>query len=203
MEKFRYFILNKPYNMVSQFVSSHELPLLCDVDFKFPIGTHAVGRLDKNSEGLLLLTTNKKITKLLFQGKVPHVRKYLVQVRGIATQETLNRLNLGVNISVANNMDYKTKPCEALIVEKPVDLFSSGYELHPNVPNTWIEISLTEGKFHQVRKMMTAVGHPCKRLIRVSIEDLDLGKLKPGEIAEISETDFFTKLKLDEASDIK
>ena len=70
----RYFILNKPFNMVSQFVSTDEVPLLTAIDFNFPEGTHAIGRLDAHSEGLLILTTNKKVTRLLFQGEVPHKR---------------------------------------------------------------------------------------------------------------------------------
>ena len=81
MNAHRYFLVNKPYNMVSQFVSSHDVRLLGDLNFDFPEGTHAIGRLDQNSEGLLLLTTNKKITKLLFQGPIPHKRTYLVQVK--------------------------------------------------------------------------------------------------------------------------
>jgi len=81
MIKHRYFIIYKPYNMVSQFVSSHDVRLLGDLDFDFPAGTHAIGRLDNHSEGLLLLTTNPKITRLLFQGITPHERKYLVQVK--------------------------------------------------------------------------------------------------------------------------
>ena len=77
----RYFIIYKPVNMVSQFISSHEVRLLGDLGFDFPEGTHAIGRLDQHSEGLLLLTTNKKITKQLFQGEKPHTRTYLVQVK--------------------------------------------------------------------------------------------------------------------------
>jgi 23S rRNA pseudouridine2457 synthase len=183
--------------MVSQFVSSHQLPLLSDINFDFPHGTHAIGRLDKNSEGLLLLTTNKKITRLLFQGKVPHKRKYLVQVRGKVSSNAIKMLASGVSISAAGGGSYVTKLCDCSIVDDPVGMFSSGYELHPNVPSTWIEVALTEGKFHQVRKMMTAIGHPCKRLIRISIEDLDLGLLKPGEVLEVAEDEFFKKLKLD------
>ncbi len=80
MQAHRYFIVYKPVNMVSQFVSTHQVNLLHQLNFVFPEGTHAIGRLDQNSEGLLLLTTNKKITKLLFQGPVPHNRTYLVQV---------------------------------------------------------------------------------------------------------------------------
>jgi 23S rRNA pseudouridine2457 synthase len=82
-------------------------------------------------------------------------------------------------------------------VAKPNNLFSSGYELREDVPNTWLQITLTEGKFHQVRKMVSAIHHRCKRLIRLSIEDLHLDGLKPGEVKEISEEDFFERLRLE------
>ncbi len=196
MDQDRYFILNKPYDMVSQFVSTHEVPLLGDVLFDFPEGTHAIGRLDKNSEGMLLLTTNKKITRLLFQSVVPHTRTYLIQVRGIVTESTVEALKQGVTIPVKGGVDYITKPCDVSLVEKPLNLFSSGYELHERVPSSWLHITLTEGKFHQVRKMVDAVRHPCKRLIRISIEDIHLEELKPGEVKEVGEDDFFRKLRL-------
>ena len=182
--------------MVSQFVSTHQVPLLCDINFKFPEGTHAIGRLDKESEGLLLLTTNKKITRLLFQGKQPHKRKYLIQVGGLIKESTINKLREGVTIEVKDGQEYITKPTEINLVDEPHNLFSSGYVLHERVPNSWIEITLTEGKFHQVRKMVKAVRHPCKRLIRVSIEDLTLEDIMPGEVKEISEEEFFVKLKI-------
>jgi 23S rRNA pseudouridine2457 synthase len=182
--------------MVSQFVSTHPVPLLGDIKFEFPEGTHAIGRLDKESEGLLLLTTNKKITRLLFQGEQPHKRKYLIQVSGIIQDATINLLSEGVSIEVKDGKEYITKPAEIKQVSEPINLFSSGYVLHERVPNSWVEIILTEGKFHQVRKMVKAVRHPCKRLIRVSIEDLTLGNLKPGEVGEITEEEFFGKLKL-------
>ena len=182
--------------MVSQFVSTHKVALLGDIDFSFPIGTHAIGRLDKNSEGLLLLTTDKKITRLLFQGKVPHARIYLLQVRNIITESTLEALRTGVTIPVKGGVDYITKPCDVEEVEAPENLFSSGYELHPRVPCSWLKITLTEGKFHQVRKMMNAVRHPCKRLIRISIEELTLEGIQPGEVKEISSDEFYAKLKL-------
>jgi 23S rRNA pseudouridine2457 synthase len=182
--------------MVSQFVSTHEVPLLCDINFNFPEGTHAIGRLDKESEGLLLLTTNKKITRLLFQGKQPHKRKYLIQVSGLIEESTIKKLREGVSIEVKDGQEYITKPTDVNQVSEPQNLFSSGYELHERVPNSWLEITLTEGKFHQVRKMVKAVRHPCKRLIRVSIEDLTLHDLMPGEVKEVSEEEFFGKLKL-------
>ena len=92
MQQHRYFILHKPINMVSQFVSSHNVRLLGDINFNFPEGTHAIGRLDKDSEGLLLLTTSSKITRLLFHGKEPHTRTYLVQVINQIQPETILKL---------------------------------------------------------------------------------------------------------------
>lgn len=196
MDKHRYFVINKPYDMVSQFISTHDLRLLGAMNFSFPEGIHAIGRLDKNSEGLLLLTTNKKITRLLFQGKIPHSRKYLIQVRGTLNEATLELLRKGVSIEIKGGVQYMTQPCDVSIVEKPVNLFSSGYELHERVPSSWLEITLTEGKFHQIRKMVSAVRHPCKRLIRISIEDVSLDGLMPGEVRELEEEEFFQKLKL-------
>jgi 23S rRNA pseudouridine2457 synthase len=196
MDTHRYFVLNKPYNMVSQFVSTHEVGLLCDLDFKFPEGTHAIGRLDNHSEGLLLLTTNKKITRLLFQGESPHTRTYLIQVKNKVSEESLQLLRSGIAIRVKGGGDYITTPCEVNIVEAPMGLFSSGYELRADTPSTWLTITLTEGKFHQVRKMVAAIHHRCKRLIRISIEDLRLDELQPGQVREIGEQEFFQKLRL-------
>lgn len=182
--------------MVSQFVSSHDVNLLGNLSFDFPQGTHAIGRLDQNSEGLLLLSTNKKITKLLFQGPVPHKRTYLVQVKNAMTKETADKLSNGIEISAKNGSVFSTTPCEVNIVEKPKGLFEMGKPLHENVITTWVTISLTEGKFHQVRKMVAAVNHKCIRLIRVAIEDIQLGTMQPGEVVEVNEASFFRDLKL-------
>ncbi len=197
MDAYRYFILNKPYQMVSQFISSHKVVLLGDLDFDFPEGTHAIGRLDNHSEGLLLLTTNPKITRLLFQGKTPHTRTYLVQVKNKVSEESVQQLREGISIKVKAGVDYITTACNVLIVHKPENLFSSGYELREDVPSTWLQITLTEGKFHQVRKMAAAIHHRCKRLIRLSIEDIHLDGLLPGEVKEINEKEFFEKLRLE------
>ena len=195
-EPYRYFVLNKPYNMVSQFVSSHKVRLLCHIQFDFPEGTHAIGRLDKDSEGLLLLTTDRRITRLLFQSKVPHFRKYLIQVRGVVDEAVVERLRNGVPIPVAEETSYVTKPCEVEHVDEPAGLFSNGNELHERVPRSWLTISLTEGKYHQVRKMVQAVGHPCTRLIRLSIEDIELEDMQPGEIREMNQEEFYARLRL-------
>ena len=196
MQAHRYFLVNKPYNMVSQFVSSHDVRLLGDLNFDFPDGTHAIGRLDQNSEGLLLLTTNKKITKLLFQGPVPHKRTYLVQVKNKMNEETAQKLAAGIEISAKNGNSFKTTACEVNIVEKPVGLFETGKTLHEKVVTTWLTITLTEGKFHQVRKMVASVNHKCLRLIRISIENIQLGKMNAGEVLEVNEAYFLNKLCL-------
>jgi 23S rRNA pseudouridine2457 synthase len=196
MNGHRYFLINKPYNMVSQFVSSHDVQLLGNLAFDFPEGTHAIGRLDQNSEGLLLLTTNKKITRLLFQGPVPHKRTYLVQVKNKMLPATAAKLAAGIEISAKTGNLFKTTPCDVQIVEKPIGLFEAGIPLHKNVITSWIMISLTEGKFHQVRKMVAAVDHKCIRLIRIAIESIELGSMQPGEVVEMDEMSFFSKLKL-------
>jgi 23S rRNA pseudouridine2457 synthase len=182
--------------MVSQFVSSHDVRLLGELAFEFPEGTHAIGRLDQNSEGLLLLTTNKKITRLLFQGPVPHKRTYLVQVKNAMSLEIANTLAAGIDISAKTGTSFKTTPCDVKIVDKPIGLFEVGKPLHEKVTTTWLTITLTEGKFHQVRKMVAAVNHICIRLIRISIEDIQLGSIQPGAVVEIEEATFFEKLKL-------
>ena len=196
MKSERYFIIYKPVNMVSQFISTHQVKLLGDLNFDFPDGTHAIGRLDQHSEGLLLLTTNKKITKLLFQGIKPHTRTYLVQVKNKVSKETAKQLSEGIEISASGGGRYRTSTCLVKIVNKPNYITEPEIPLHPNADYSWLEISLTEGKFHQVRKMVAAVHHKCIRLIRISIEEMNIKNLSPGEVKEVDEQFFFKKLNL-------
>ena len=190
----RYFIVNKPYNMVAQFKSPDRVRLLSDLDFEFPPGTHAIGRLDNHSEGLLILTTNKKVTRLLFQGDVPHARTYLVQVQGIVEETALQTLAAGIEIKIRGGVMYRTAPCVVQKLDKPGYEFEPAELSFPFPPYTWLSLTLTEGKYHQVRKMVAALHHKCQRLIRTSIEDLCLGNLPPGGVREIEETCFFDKL---------
>lgn len=183
--------------MVSQFISPDSVVLLGSLDFAFPEHTHAIGRLDNDSEGLLLLTTNKKITKLLFESKKPHKRTYLVKVNKIVKAETLSLLQSGIQIRVKQGATYVTQPCEVTIVEDPEKEFIHYREENERAPHTWLKMTLTEGKFHQVRKMVAAASHRCTRLIRISIENLELGSLAPGAVKEVSESEFFTLLDLD------
>ena len=196
MEQHRYFLVNKPVNMVSQFVSSHDVRLLGSLSFDFPEGTHAIGRLDKDSEGLLLLTTNKKVTRLLFHGERPHTRTYLVMAKNKVSEETAIVLSKGIAISAPDGGKFITTPCLVNITEKPDFVQDLDTVIHENVVNTWLTLTLTEGRFHQVRKMMAAVKHKCIRLIRISIEDIHVNDIKPGEVKEVSESYFFEKLRL-------
>jgi 23S rRNA pseudouridine2457 synthase len=195
----KYFLLNKPYGMESQFIAganeTYDRTLLSNLDYKFPEGIHAIGRLDKYSEGLLLLTTNKKITRLLFMGDVPHTRTYLVQVKHKMNETGIQHLRDGVMIRIKGGEYYTTPYCEVRFAE-PEKRFSSPIDLSPLQATTWLEIKLTEGKYHQVRKMVRVAGHRCLRLIRTSIEDIDLADLQPGQVREVSESSFFRRLKL-------
>ncbi len=192
----RYFVLHKPANMVSQFISSHQVTLLGDIDFPFPEGIHAIGRLDNHSEGLLLLTTNKSITKKLFQGEVPHSRKYLVQVKNIVTDQVLEHLRQGVSIQVKGGAFYTTMPAQVELVEHPEKYVDLPGEVKPYQVSSWIMLTLVEGKFHQVRKMVYELGHKCIRLIRIAIEDIVLDDLPAGGVRELNEADFFRLLKI-------
>lgn len=188
--------------MVSQFKSADKVRLLGELDFEWPEGTHAIGRLDNNSEGLLLLTTDKRITKLLFESKVPHKRTYAVMVQHYVTEETLKRLQTGVEIIVQNGEKYITTPCDAHILPGPPVNYPSGYKMQPHIPHTWLSITLTEGKFHQVRKMVGSLRHRCLRLVRTSIEDMHLEDLVPGGVVELPKEEFFRLLKLNTSHDV-
>jgi 23S rRNA pseudouridine2457 synthase len=196
----RYFIINKPYDMLSQFIGGPEKAILLSaLNFDFPEGIHAIGRLDKQSEGLLILTTNKKVTRLLFQDLTPHERTYLVRVKDTMGPDSLAQLRTGVTIRIKKGKWYITSPCRAEIIPKPENLFDPPYESREDIPHSWIRLTITEGKFHQIRKMVKAVGHRCQRLIRQSIGELELGDLQPGGVREIEEAHFFEELKIDPA----
>lgn len=183
--------------MVSQFVSTHTVRLLGDLDFQFPEGTHAVGRLDNESEGLLILTTNKKVTRLLFQGEKKHTRTYLVLVKNHVSEETIQQLRSGISIRVKGGENFISSPCEASIVLNAKAIYKYASDTREAYPHTWLLLTLTEGKFHQVRKMVLAVNHRCLRLIRVSIENILLDDLKPGEVKAFEEEEFFRLLDIE------
>lgn len=191
----RYFVVYKPYLMLSQFVSPYEQRLLGDLDFSFPPGTNAVGRLDNHSEGLLILTNDKSLTRRLLHPSKQHFRRYAVLVKGIVTDDELQTLRSGVEIGVKGKGFQTTLPCDVRII--------SGEEFAEREPpyikygpHTWLEFILTQGKNRQIRKMCRAVRHEVQRLIRTHIEDLSLEDLKAGEVREIDKTKIETLLGL-------
>lgn len=180
--------------MVSQFVSPHKVGLLGDLHFDFPEGIHAIGRLDNESEGLLILTTDKRVTRLLFLAEKPHLRSYLVMVQNEMTQETFQQLREGIPIKIKEGEIYIAKPVSVERIIEPEKLYPYAVDHRNAYPHTWLLIILTEGKFRQVRKMVLAARHRCLRLIRLSISDLRLGDVNPGEVRELPGNIFFDQL---------
>ena len=180
----RHFILHKPYGFLTQFVNTNKRKkgLLGEL-FDFPEGTMSVGRLDWQSEGLLFLTTNGKLSQLVRGRKIE--KEYYVQVDGIITQEAIEHLKAGVEIGLKREK-YTTTPCEAQLIDDPgFPERSRRVRDERHGPTSWASITITEGKFRQVRKMTAAVGFPTLRLIRVRIGNTHLADLQVGDVREV------------------
>ena len=185
-----YFIIYKPFGVLSQFTK--EAPhhqTLADF-YNFPKDVYPVGRLDKDSEGLLLLTNDKILNHKLLNPKFRHQRTYWVQVEGIPTKEAIQQLQKGVSIKLKKGL-YKTLPAKASIFSDApaVPDRNPPIRFRQNIPTTWLSITLIEGKNRQVRKMCAKVGFPVLRLMRVSIEKLNLGNLQPGDVRMFSKSE--------------
>lgn len=181
----RHFILHKPYGYLSQFV--YELKRkkkLLSALYNFPPGTMAIGRLDEDSEGLLLLTTDGKMSEIVRSKKVE--KEYYVQVDGIITQEAIDQMKKGVEIGF-NGSKYVTIPCDSFLVNELPNFGDRGKKIRDerHGPTSWASITVKEGKFRQVRKMTAAVGFPTLRLIRVRIGTIHLNDLQAGEVKEV------------------
>jgi 23S rRNA pseudouridine2457 synthase len=184
----QHFILNKPYGYLSQFIYQlkRNKKLLGEL-YDFPIGTMAIGRLDEDSEGLILLTTDGMMSELVRGKKVD--KEYYVQVDGIITQEAIDKIQNGVEIGFKGSK-YKTKPCKAFLISEIPNFGERGKKIRDerHGPTSWASITLNEGKFRQVRKMTSAVGFPTLRLVRVRIGNIHLNELKSGEVIEITDS---------------
>jgi 23S rRNA pseudouridine2457 synthase len=190
----RYFIIYKPYGVLSQF--SGEGQTLASL-FHFPKTVYPVGRLDKDSEGLLLITDDKQLNHHLLNPRFGHQRTYLAQVEGKPDQEALKNLGNGVIINVEGKM-YQTKPAIAKIPESVPELPDRDPPIRyrKNVPDTWISLTLIEGKNRQVRKMTAAVGFPTLRLVRWSMEKITIEGFQVGEVREIEQQEVYRALGL-------
>jgi 23S rRNA pseudouridine2457 synthase len=178
----RYIVFYKPYGVVSQF--SGVGPTLRDY---IPVkNVYGVGRLDHDSEGLLLLTDDGALQHRLAEPKFQHPRTYWAQVERVPDEPSLQRLREGVAIQ-----DYRTRPSRVRLLEEEPNLppRDPPIRFRKNVPTAWLEITLTEGRNRQVRRMTAAIGHPTLRLVRVAIGSLRLEGLQPGEWRELSDAE--------------
>lgn len=177
----KYIIFNKPFLVLSQFTSEENVRNLSE--FNLPKEVYAAGRLDKDSEGLLLLTNDGPLISQLLEPKEKTWKTYLVQVENIPSQEKLKELEQGVLIQ-----GKKTLPCQTKLMDEGFDLPPRVPPIRErkNIPTAWLEIKIREGRNRQVRRMTAAIGHPTLRLIRIQIGKIQLGELAEGEWREIS-----------------
>ena len=180
----KYYLINKPYGVLTQFTDPEGRKTLKDL-YDFPKDVYPVGRLDLDSEGLLLLSNDKSIVDYLLNPEHGHEREYYAQVEGIPKEDELKKFEDGILIK-----GIKTLPAKAKLIPDP------GFpgRIPPirerrNIPTAWISIILNEGKFHQVRKMTAAIGYPTLRLVRVRIKGLILGNMLSGSVRELTDNE--------------
>ena len=173
---------HKPYGILSQFTPDGS-PHRTLAEFGFPKDVYPLGRLDADSEGLLLLSDESGLSTQLLDPKEGHVRTYWAQVERIPSADALQQLSRGVTLE-----GRPTLPCRAWLLDPQPSLppRDPPIRYRKTVPDCWIGLELTEGKNRQVRKMTASVGHPTLRLIRVKIGDLELGTLAPGSWKQLS-----------------
>lgn len=172
--------------MLSQFTAADGKLCLKDI-VTVSTDVYPVGRLDYDSEGLLLLTNDKTINHQLLHPQFEHARTYLVQVDGVITMDAIQQLMKGVFISV-NGLSYKTKVCEVSLEQTDLKIPERNppIRVRKNIPTCWVTIQLTEGKNRQVRKMFAVVGFPVLRLIRSKIGHFTIDQMQPSECIELT-----------------
>ena len=192
---FRYFIVYKPYKTLSQFTSSIENKKTLTDYFTVPKNVYPVGRLDEDSEGLLILTNDAKLNHRLLNPSFEHEREYWVQVDGLINDEAVMQIQQGLQLNIKGMM-YQTKSSGAEVFKEAPDVAERvpPVRYRINVPTSWIKIILKEGKNRQVRKMTAQVGFPTLRLIRYRIEGIELKDMLPGTMIELSKKSIYKKL---------
>ncbi|CAA9219171.1 MAG: Ribosomal large subunit pseudouridine synthase E [uncultured Adhaeribacter sp.] len=182
----RHFVIHKPYGYLSQFVGEHANKKYLGSLYPFPAGTMAIGRLDEDSEGLLLLTTDGKVSKYMTSSIVE--KEYYAQVDGLITPPAVAKLQQGIEIGL-RNVKYQTKPCTVFKLDTLPVFGERGRKIRDDRhgPTSWVSITLTEGKNRQIRKMTAATGFPTLRLVRVRIGSILLADLPAGAVKEVSQ----------------
>jgi 23S rRNA pseudouridine2457 synthase len=194
---YHYYAIYKPFGMLSQFSREGDHATLADLDFPFSKDVYPVGRLDTDSEGLLLLTNDTTLNNRLLNPKFRHERTYYVQVEGSLTPDTCAALARGVTISI-NGKPHRTLPATATVLapEPSLPERNPPIRFRQNIPTSWLSLTLHEGKNRQVRRMTAAVGFPTLRLVRWSIEALALNDMQPGNVRELSGHELMRWLKI-------
>lgn len=183
-----HFKIYKPFGFLSQFITNQKTrknkKMLGEL-FEFPEGTMSIGRLDQDSEGLLLLTTDGKVSADITGRKVE--KEYYVQVDGRIDEIALEKMAQGVEIGIQGKK-YITNPCKATLLNSPPVFPERAKKIRDerHGPTSWISVTLTEGKFRQVKKMTAAVGFPTLRLVRVRIGSETLAGMDAGEVLEVT-----------------
>lgn len=180
----KHFIIHKPYGYLCQFVCELKKKKLLGDLYDFPESTMAIGRLDEHSEGLLLLTTDGRMSEYIRSQKTE--KEYYAQVDGLITDEAIAQMQQGVEIGI-RDVKYVTKLCAAHRLQSTPHFAPRSRKIRDDRhgPTSWVSITLVEGKFRQIRKMTAAVGFPTLRLVRVRVGDILLGDLKPGEVMAV------------------
>ena len=181
-----YYLIYKPYQVLSQFTSSDGKLCLKDI-LNVPKDVYPVGRLDYDSEGLLLLTNDTSINHQLLHPKFAHARTYWVQVDGAISNDAIETLSKGVTISV-DGKTYETKKAVLKILSDSllVPERNPPIRVRKSIPTSWVSIQLTEGKNRQVRKMFASVGFPVVRLIRSQIGQFSIAQMQPSDCLSLS-----------------
>ncbi len=192
--QYKYYIVYKPYFVLSQFTSAEGKHCLKDF-FTVEKDVYPVGRLDYDSEGLLILTNDTTLNYRLLHPRFVHEREYLAQVEGSVTEEAIQQLEKGVPVS-SNGKKYFTRPARAFALEQPplVPDRNPPIRVRKNIPDSWVRLILTEGKNRQVRKMMAHVGFPVLRLIRCRIENISLQHMLPGDMKTLPKQTIYSQL---------
>lgn len=189
-----YFIIYKPYLVQSQFSPVEGKQTLADF-FDIPKDVYPVGRLDHDSEGLLILTNDKQLNHRLLHPSFQHEREYWVQVDGAITTEAIKELTTGVTISI-DGKKHRTSPCDVSLFshEPKVPARNPPIRFRKEIPAPWIRMVLTEGKNRQVRRMTANVGFPTLRLIRYRIEGITIDGLQPGDLVTLTRQQLYQQL---------
>jgi 23S rRNA pseudouridine2457 synthase len=194
--EYRYYIIYKPFQVLCQFSPSENKKTLSDLNFHFPKTVYPVGRLDFDSEGLLIISDDPKLNRALLSPLNAHKRVYFAQVENIPTKDEISDLQSGPTINVDGKL-YKCKSLKAKIIDEPnLPERVPGIRYRANIPTAWVKLELIEGKNRQVRKMTAAINHPTLRLVRYSIEQINIDNMKSGEVTELPRRKIYSLLEL-------